>query len=474
MTYYLLPHRFRWVLLIVASVAYYLSFIPVFFIVIASLTIGNYFLAYWLKGAVEKGNGKRALIFIIVINLLILALFKYFSFLFPSVKVTLWFVNWFYNVDPVMRMIIPIGLSYLIFTVLSYQIEIKRGNLLPENHFGYFTLYLLFFPKIAQGPIERPQKFLPQLRVLHTLDYGLVTEGLKRIVWGYFKKLVVADRLAIYVNTVYNNSENHNGTTLAIATVFFAIQIYADFSGYTDIAIGSAQLFGFRLSENFRRPYFATSIQDFWNRWHITFSTWLRDYIFLPLAYWFSRKMKHSRYLFLAAEKWIYLFSIMITFAICGLWHGEGLNYLVWGLLFGLYLTFANWTEKPFRQLRKRFHIRKTSNKYIVLQVFTTFCLVCVAWIFFRANDLKDALFIIKKIVSDVGTPFKDINVFIYGMLGSLILLYQELHDEFFQKKYRFLEHDNSIVSAFATSLLIVIILSIGVFDGSQFIYFQF
>jgi len=170
-------------------------------------------------------------IVVIVLNVLVLAFFKYFHFLFPDLRVDLYFVDWFYRVDPITRMIIPLGLSYLIFTVISYHIEIKRKTIVPERHFGYFSLYLLFFPRIAQGPIERPQKLLPQLREVHAFDYDLVTRGMKLILWGYFKKLVVADRLAIYVNAVYGNSGHHNGTTLLIATGFFAFQIYADFSG---------------------------------------------------------------------------------------------------------------------------------------------------------------------------------------------------------------------------------------------------
>jgi len=400
---------------------------------------------------------------------------KYFSLFFPDFEVQLWFVDWFYAVDPITRLIIPIGLSYLIFTVLSYQIEIKRGSIPPEKHFGYFSLYLLFFPKIAQGPIERPQKFLPQLLEVHMFKYELIAEGVKRIIWGYFKKLVVADRLALYVNAVYSNSEQHNGTTLAVATIFFAIQIYADFSGYVDIAIGSANMFGYNLSENFKRPYFATSIQEFWNRWHITFSTWLRDYIFLPLAYWFSRKLKRSQYLFLNTEKWIYLFSIMITFAICGLWHGEGMNYIIWGLLFGFYLTFANWSDKPFRKLRKKLHVKKTDNWYVVLQVLTTFCLVCFAWIFFKAEDTTQAFSIIKSIFSTAGIPFREsITTIIFGLAGFFAIFMKDFHTEYFPLKPVGFNSNNPIVSAFAYAVLIIITLSIGVFDGSQFIYFQF
>jgi len=261
-------------------------------------------------------------------------------------------------------MVLPLGLSYLIFTVLGYQIEVKRQNIQPEKHLGYFSLYLLFFPRMAQGPIERPQHLIPQLRQNRQFNYNDLTEGLKLILWGYFKKLVVADRLAIYVNAVYNNNEQHNGTSLILATVFFAFQIYADFSGYTDIALGSARLFGINLTNNFKRPYLATSIKDFWDRWHITFSTWLRDYLFLPMAYSLTRRMKEPGYFLIATDKWVYMIAIMITFAVCGIWHGVGWTYLVWGVLFGVYLAYANMTKDFNKALRKKLHIKKKSQLY--------------------------------------------------------------------------------------------------------------
>ena len=364
MAYYAFPGKYRWIWLLIASIGYYLSFIPLFLALLVGVVILNFFMAGGLaKAPAEKT--RTAFILIISANVIILAFFKYFNFLFPGNHISL-FNELFFQADPINRMILPLGLSYLMFTVISYLIEIKRKTLLPEKHFGYFSLYLLFFPKIAQGPIERPQHLLPQLRQFHPFNYDMVVEGLKLMLWGYFKKLVVADRLAIYVNSVYNNSEQHNGTTLLVATVFFSFQIYADFSGYTDIALGSAKIFGFNLTNNFNRPYFATSVKDFWNRWHITFSQWLRDYVFLPLAFSLSNRMKKQSYFSVATEKWIYLIAIMVTFIICGLWHGEGWNYLIWGVLFGVYLTWSNWTEKLNKNIRKRLHIRKTAPLYII------------------------------------------------------------------------------------------------------------
>jgi D-alanyl-lipoteichoic acid acyltransferase DltB (MBOAT superfamily) len=220
-------------------------------------------------------------------------------------------------------------------------------------------------------------------------------DGIRMILMGYFKKLVVADRLAIFVNAAYDNQQYHNGTTLLLATVFFAFQIYADFSGYTDIAMGSAKLFGFDLTNNFRRPYLSTSIKEFWERWHITFSTWLRDYIFLPLAYSFSHGLKKQKYLFIDTDKLIYSASILITFLICGMWHGVGWTFLIWGGLFGVYLTVSNLTKSLQRDFRKRLGIHKKSKLRMGFNILLTFSLVTFTWIFFRAQNLNEAFEII-------------------------------------------------------------------------------
>jgi len=371
-------------------------------------------------------------------------------------------------------MILPLGLSYVTFTILSYQIEVKRKTIQPEKHFGYFSLYILFFPKIAQGPIEKPQRLIPQLHQSHSFNYPIVVEGLKLILWGYFKKLVVADRLAIYVDAVYNNSEHHTGPTFIIATIFFAFQIYADFSGYTDIALGSAKLFGFDLTNNFRRPYFATSVKDFWDRWHITFSIWLRDYIFLPFAYFLSHQMNKQKYLNVSSDKWIYMIAILVTFAICGIWHGVGWTYLIWGLLFGTYLTYSNWTREFHKRIRKQFHIRKTSRPYLIYKTIVTFLLVSFAWIFFRATSTIEAFRIIKSIFSFSGQLFVDFPTYFYGLGGIFLMVLCEYCREYHSESPLPFVTNHWIKESILYGSLVVVILLVGVFDGSQFIYFQF
>jgi len=426
-------------------------------------------------GKVTGIRKNRMFAIIISLNIIILAFFKYFNIIFPDNQLSLFNVDFFYRVDPIEKMILPLGLSYLTFSLLSYHIEINRETIFPEKHLGYFSLYLLFFPKITQGPIERPQHFITQLKNPIAFNYFMLTNGLKLILWGYFKKLVVADRLAIYVNAVYNNSEHHNGTTLFVATIFFAFQIYADFSGYTDIALGSAKMFGINLTDNFKRPYLATSIQDFWNRWHITFSTWLRDYIFLPTAFSMTKKMQKPFFLHIASDKWIYFISIIVTFAICGIWHGVGWTYLVWGLLFGIFLAFSNWTKEWRKKVKKDLKLRKGSSLYIIYSITLTFILVSFAWIFFRAPSLTNAIKIIKSIFTTSGPVFYESPAyFIFSVLGILVLIFSDIKREYFNKNLSVLYNKSQLIRISGIVIIVIIILLVGVFDGGQFIYFQY
>ena len=471
--YYLLPAKMRWCWLLIASIGYYLSFIPVFLGLVVVLALVNFF----LSGQLAKAQGNRSqLLFaiILIINIGSLAFFKYFTKIFTDVQLHFYQVDFLYKVDPINSLILPLGLSYIIFTVLSYQIEIRRKSIDPEPHLGYFSLYLLFFPKIAQGPIERPQNLLPQFRQTRDFNYDTFVEGLKMILMGYFKKLVIADRLAIYVNTVYSNSEHHNGTTLLIATVFFAFQIYADFSGYTDIALGSAKLFGFNLTNNFRRPYLASSVKDFWDRWHISFSTWLRDYIFLPLAYFFAHKMTKTEYFRISAEKWIYSISILATFIVCGIWHGVGMTFLLWGIIFGLYLSFSNSTRELQKRIRKRLNIKKNSAGYRIYSIILTFALVLFAWIFFKAATVPEAFNIIGKIFTTPGSVFFQPSEMVFAIIaiGSLIAI--DLKHEFLQGRFAVLHNNKAAVRMAGIALMVIMVLLLGVFDGGQFIYFQF
>lgn len=465
---YIIPGKYQWIWLLICSIFFYYTLLPTYLILFFVLIILNYYLGL----AIENSDIKRNFIFILSIcfNIIILAFFKYFGF-FQSLVIEIKGRSVY---DPLLKIILPVGLSFFIFTILSYLIEVKRGTINAERHIGIFAGYLLFFPKIMQGPIEKPGKIIPQFREKKCFNYELVVEGLKLMLWGYFKKLVVADRLAIYVDAVYNNYEQHSGASLLLATIFYSFQIYADFSGYTDIAVGSAKVLGFNLTNNFNRPYFADSIKEFWNRWHITLSVWLRDYLFLPIAVFFTRKIKNTKYFGLPIEKWIFMLATIITFSICGLWHGEGLNFLIWGLLFGIYLTIANWSLSLQKNIRKKLDISKKSKLYRVYGIIITFLLVSFTWIFFRADTTRDALNIIESILDLEGPLFIDRRTMVFSLVGLVLLYYLEAKIEFSQSGYLPFKTKHWLVEHLAYAALTMIILLIGVFDGGQFIYFQF
>ena len=465
---YLIPSKSQWLWLLIASVFFYYTLSPIYLVLFCSLVIINYLLGL----TIERNNATRNIVFLIGIgiNILVLVFFKYVGFF----QVLTNQIIGLSESDPILSIVLPVGLSFFVFTVLSYLIEVKRGAIQAERNLGIFASSLLFFPKMMQGPIERPDHIFPQFKEAKHFDYDGIVEGLKLMLWGYFKKLVIADRMALYVNAVYDNYEHHSGLSLLVATFIYAFQIYADFSGYTDIALGSARILGFNLTDNFKRPYFATSIQDFWNRWHITLSMWLRNYLFFPLAVVMAGKLRHTKYLGLEADKWIFMIASIITFSVCGLWHGEGLNFLLWGLLFGTYLTIANWTLGLSKYMRKKLGISKSSTLYRVYGIGITYLLVSFAWILFRADTTNDAINIIKSISSLSGPLFIVRRTLIFSMIGLGILIFVDAKREFglfgnltFNPKFKIIEHLKYVT-------LILIILLIGVFDGGQFIYFKF
>ena len=366
------------------------------------------------------------------------------------------------NPIPYLSILLPIGLSFHTFQAMSYTIEVYRGNQKAERHFGIYSLYVMFYPQLVAGPIERPQNLLHQFREKYDFEYDRVVEGLKLMLWGFFKKLVIADRLAIYVNAVYNNPEQHNGTTFILATIFFAFQIYCDFSGYSDIAIGAAKVMGFKLMTNFNRPYFARNISEFWKRWHISLSTWFRDYLYISLG--------GSR---VSIPRWY--FNLFLVFLISGLWHGANWTYIIWGALNGFYLVFAIISQGFREKFNRLTGIQKLPKLNHLLQVLITFTLTCFAWIFFRANNVTDAFIIIKKISTFNGPVYYgNPSMMIYSFLGIFIVVFVEFKKEYYKGDFSLLSNRSWIVRNLSYALLIILILLIGVFDGGQFIYFQF
>jgi D-alanyl-lipoteichoic acid acyltransferase DltB (MBOAT superfamily) len=291
--YFGLPHRLRWAWLLAASCYFYMAFMPSYILILGFTIVIDYFAGL----AIENAEGRRRKLFLaasLAANVGVLVVFKYFNFLNANLKGLAEALRWNYPVES-LAILLPIGLSFHTFQAMSYTIEVYRGAQPAERHFGIYALYVMFYPQLVAGPIERPQNLLHQFREVHRFDYERVASGLRLMAWGFFKKIVVADRLAVPVNLVYGEPEKHTGLALLVATYFFAYQIYCDFSGYTDIARGAARVMGFELMKNFDRPYAARSVAEFWTRWHISLSTWFKDYLFFPLARWHAaRRARHA------------------------------------------------------------------------------------------------------------------------------------------------------------------------------------
>ncbi len=485
--YYTIPHRIRWILLLAASLVFYLFSLPVYTIVLVVSILLNWFLGIWVDHYDQNAGRKQVMILGIVLNLLLLAVFRYANLLWEIIS---GYSPLSQAADPVMiRIIVPLGISFYTFTNISYLIEIKRKRVPAEKHLGYFACYLSFFPKLIQGPIERPQHFLPQLREKHIFTYSEVTNGIRLMLWGYFKKLVIADQLSGIINTVYDNKLNWHGPLLVIATLLYAFQIYMDFSGYIDIARGAAKILGFNLSKNFNNPYLSKSVKEFWTRWHITLSKWLRDYIFLPLAYYLSSRMRKEKYAGISTEKYLYSIAISVTFLLCGLWHGVGWNFIAWGGLFAVYLVVGSLTEKPKKLFYRETGFIAYKTAYNVVQVIITFLLVCFAWVFFRAADLGTAFQIVSRLFSgwdhDSGiTALRSLQ----GIIGQQGLTIPEvgfvlvLIPCIVFIEYYFRDHASGktfsrlplTVRWGAYYLLVLLICYFGKFETNSFIYFRF
>ena len=377
--FFLLPHRWRWLHLLLASCVFYMAFVPAYLLILA-FTIG---IDYGAGILIERARGSQRKLYLamsLVANLGVLAVFKYYNFFIGNINGLLYLggaqTSW-----PLLNLILPIGLSFHTFQAMSYTIEVYRGNYPAERHFGIYALYVLFFPQLVAGPIERPQNVLPQLHERKIFNYDDAASGLRLMAWGLFKKVVIADRLASLVNKVYGAPYQFRGLPLVVATVFFSIQIYCDFSGYSDMAVGAARVMGFRLMKNFDRPYFATGIADFWRRWHISLSTWFRDYVYFPLG---GRRVSVPRG----------YFNLMVVFLLSGLWHGASWTFVVWGGLHGVYLLVERLTQATRDRLGE--YRLFSGLKGPLLGMLTTFGLVTFARIFFRANTLSDAFYIVR------------------------------------------------------------------------------
>ena len=380
--------RFRWLWLLMASYLFYASAKPVFVLFLFTCTLINY-LAGLLISQAQTSKAKGLFLFLGIGGSLSLLIFaKYLTF-FSDALTNLcpdFLHQW--NL-PGLNLLVPLGISFFTLQALSYVIDVYQGKRAPEYNFGIFALYVSFFPLILSGPIERSTRLLPQFRQPVSFDFNRVASGLRLMLWGFFQKVVIADRLAVVVNQVYGNPTDYQGISLIIATIFFTFQVYCDFSGYSDIAIGAARVMGYEVMHNFRQPYFSRSIPEFWHRWHISLSTWFRDYLYIPLGG--NRK-----------GRWTLYRNIMIVFIISGFWHGANWTFILWGTLHGFYML-ASLTWKRIRHNYK-YLLSSVGNGSIAqfVNISLTFLLVSFAWIFFRAQTLADALYIVTHLHVDL------------------------------------------------------------------------
>jgi alginate O-acetyltransferase complex protein AlgI len=461
--YFCLSQRWRTLHLLLCSCAFYMAFIPAYILILAITILIDYAAGIYL----ERTQGRRRAWLLgisITATCTVLFVFKYFHFFTGNFIAVAGLFGWRLR-GPSINILLPIGLSFHTFQSLSYVVEVYRGRQKAESDFITYATYVMFFPQLVAGPIERPQNLLHQLHEAHRFDYARITSGLKRMAWGFFKKLVVADRLALYVNDVYGSPRSYSGLQLTIATIFFAYQIYCDFSGYSDIAIGSARVLGFKLMENFNRPYCSHSIGEFWKRWHISLSTWFRDYVYIPMG---GNRVSRARH---------YL-NLLITFGVSGLWHGANWTYVIWGLLNGIYLILG----EASKGVRGRAWVAAGSRAASLLRapvmLTSTFLLTLCGWIVFRAKSIDDTWYIFTHLFQDWDFRRIATEQFLLrqmpAALAAIVIL----------EIVQFAQARVSLAAAVARlpnplrwtvySSCVMAVLLLGVYRKAQFIYFQF
>ena len=469
--YFLIPHGYRWFFLLAASCIFYMAFIPIYILVLA-LTIAIDYTAGLL---IERSEGERRKSFLVISILStcgVLFVFKYFNFFNSNLSQLARFLHWNYPIEG-LSLILPIGLSFHTFQSLSYVIEVYRKNFKAENHFGIYALYVMFYPQLVAGPIERPGNLMHQFYEKHSFDDQRVINGLKLMVWGFFKKVVIADRLAIVVDQVYTDPTQYTGLPLIVSALFFAFQVYCDFSGYSDIAIGSAQVMGFRLMDNFNRPFYARSVADFWRRWHISLMTWFRDYVYIPMG--------GSR-----VGKWRWYGTIFFTFTLSGLWHGAGWGFILWGSLNGIYLIFSDLTQTLRKRMVRWMGLDRFPAFHQGLQVAFIFLLFCFTLIIFRAKSLSNAYYVLTHLWTGLGSltgvklSLKSLYSLGLGRYEFLLAFVSIGLMEFIQmiekqENMREMFSEKPVLFRWVTYYVIILFLIFfGEYNDHAFIYFQF
>ena len=465
--YYVIPAKYqntRNLFLLAVSYALYISWKPSFALVLLGVTVvtywgGRIFDVRCKNVEVTRilfSRRKRLVWMFGLLGLLPLLIFKYYNFLNESISDGLAIVGFQCGL-PGLNWAVPVGISFFTFQAVGYILDVYYERIKAETYFWDYALFISFFPSILSGPINKASLMLPQIKNLRTyFDYAKAVEGLKMILWGMFMKVVVADRVGLYVDTVLSSYMNYTGVTCFVASIFYTIQIYADFAGYSLMAIGVGKLLGFELTENFRRPYFAVSVTEFWHRWHISLSTWLKDYVYIPLGG--SRCSKMRNY-----------WNIFVTFLVSGIWHGANWTFIMWGCMHGI----CQIVEKILG-IQK---LKRNKGWVKAGRIVMTFLIVNFAWIFFRMPTLGDAIGVIGHIFDlhqSMSLEMMSKHIFVLMMISAMILLAKDLRDEFAPNRMQLFENKHKVVRWAAYVAVIVLIMLTGVFDAGQFIYANF
>lgn len=465
--YFIIPVKWRWLFLLFASYFFYMCNRIEYGILILFTTMVDYFVALQIERSSSHRKKKAYLVISLVANLGMLAGFKYLNFFSESIGLLLHSFNIQGNL-PVFSILLPVGISFFIFKSLSYTIDVYRGIRAPEKHFGHYALYVSFFPQLIAGPIDRSSGLLPQLHHPREFSASVLISGLKLMLWGFFKKVIIADRLGLYVDEIYAHPETYTGLSVILATVLFAFQLYGDFSGYTDIARGSARILGYDLMINFKRPMVAKSLRDFWNRWHISLTTWFRDYVLYSLPYIKNKKVSFT---------WLYA-NLIITYLLMGLWHGASWNFVIFGFLNGVFLIAETISEKPRRRFLDVTGISPSRFLKNLTGNIITLSLIIFTLIFFRADNLKESRLIISNSFNfsnlhlSVFQILRD-NELLFGILALVVMLVAEhLHEK--HDLVRIIASRHIIIRWSIYAGFIFFILIFWAQQKQEFIYFQF
>lgn len=471
--FYTLAHKYRWLLLLVASCVFYGAFIPEYLLILFAIILVDYYAARMMS-KVQGKKRKRYLWFSISATCILLVTFKYFNFASENIHNLSVFLGWNYDIV-LLEWVLPIGLSFHTFQSLSYVIEVYWGRQKPETHLGIYATYVMFFPQLVAGPIERPQNLLPQFRVHKKPDYDNISRGFRQALYGYFKKMVIADNLALYVDQVFGNPEQYSGNMSMLAMYLFAIQVYCDFSAYSDIAIGVARIMGFKLMDNFRQPYFSKSVPEFWRRWHISLSTWFRDYVYIPMG---GNKV----------GRWRWYYNLFVVFLLSGIWHGAGWTYVLFGAIHAFYIIGYYVLRPYFERLSYGIGLSKINWLKNAMAMLITFQLIALSFVVFRASDMQNAWDVISNMSFHASTFMADFDALSASILdvnpmrptlpfliiSVVVFLFMEIMLGFANGREKI--NNTPKVYRFAGYYFMIIwILLFGVYETTpHFVYFQF